>query len=76
MWSRMQMMSIIKWCMFSGGCSSRKEHATMQWVDIDFIAFSFLARKNTTFNNIITISDVHDSQIKTNIDVANEVNYM
>ncbi len=48
----------------------------MQWVDIDFIAFSFLARKNTTLNNIITISDVHDSQIKTNIDVANEVNYM
>ncbi len=48
----------------------------MQWVDIDFVAFSFLARKNTTLNNIITISDVHDNQIKTNIDVANEVNYM
>jgi hypothetical protein len=24
------MMSIIKWCMFSGGCPSRKEHAMMQ----------------------------------------------
>jgi hypothetical protein len=33
----------------------------MQWVDIDFIAFSFPIRKNTTMNNIITISDVHVS---------------
>ncbi len=33
----------------------------MQWVDIDFIAFSFPIRKNTTMNNIITINDVHVS---------------
>jgi len=26
----MQMMSIIEWCMFNGGCPLRKEHATMQ----------------------------------------------
>jgi hypothetical protein len=45
----------------------------MQWVDIDSIAFSFLVRKNTTMNNTITISDVHGSQAKTNIDVANVV---
>ncbi len=31
----------------------------MQWVDIDSIAFSFPTGKNTTMNNIITISDVH-----------------
>ncbi len=24
------MMSIIEWCMFSGGCPSRKEHAMMK----------------------------------------------
>jgi len=23
-------MNIIEWCMFSGGCPSRKEHKTMQ----------------------------------------------
>jgi hypothetical protein len=33
----------------------------MQWVDIDSTAFSFPTRKNTTMNNIITISDVHVS---------------
>jgi len=48
----------------------------MQWVDIDFIAFLFLVRKNTTMNIIITIRFVHVSQAKTNIDVVNEVNYM
>jgi len=30
MWSKMRMMNIIKWCMFSGGCLSRKEHTIMQ----------------------------------------------
>jgi len=45
----------------------------MQWVDIDSIAFSFLVRKNTTMNNTITISDVHGSQVKINIDVVNVV---
>jgi hypothetical protein len=48
----------------------------MQWVDINSIVISFLARKNTTMNNIITISDVHASWGRTNIDVANEMNYM
>jgi hypothetical protein len=48
----------------------------MQWVDIDFIAFSFLARKNTTMNIIITKRVVHVSQARANIDVVNEVNYM
>jgi hypothetical protein len=28
------------------------------------ISFSFFARKNTTMNNTITISDVHGNQIK------------
>jgi hypothetical protein len=48
----------------------------MQWVDIDSIAFSFPIRKNTTMNNIITISDVHASWGRANIDVVNEVNHM
>jgi hypothetical protein len=48
----------------------------MQWVDIDFIAFSFLVRKNSTMNIIITIRFVHVSQARANIDVVNEVNYM
>jgi hypothetical protein len=48
----------------------------MQWVDIDCIGFSFLARKSTTMDNIITIGDLHPSQAKANIDVANEVNHM
>ncbi len=48
----------------------------MQWVDIDSIVFSFPTRKNTTMNNIITISDVHASRATTNINVANDVNYM
>ncbi len=38
--------------------------------------FSFLAMKNTTMNNIITINDVHVSRARANIDVANETNYM
>jgi hypothetical protein len=45
----------------------------MQWVDVDSISFSFLVRKNTTMNNTITISDVHGSWAKTNIDVINVV---
>jgi hypothetical protein len=48
----------------------------MQWVAIDSIAFFFPARKNTTMNSIITINDVHANLGRTNIDVANEVNYM
>jgi hypothetical protein len=48
----------------------------MQWVNIDFIMFSFPTRKNTTTNNIIMINDVHASWARSNIDVANEVNYM
>jgi hypothetical protein len=48
----------------------------MQWVNIDFIMFSFPTRKNTTMNNIIMINDVHASWARSNIDVANEVNYM
>ncbi len=44
--------------------------------DIDFTAFSFPTKKNTTMNNIITINDVHASWTRANIDVANEVNYM
>jgi len=48
----------------------------MQWVDIDSIAFSFPTRKNTTMNNVVMISDVHASQARANIDVANKVNYM
>ncbi len=82
MLSRMEIMSIIEWCMFSGGCPSKKEHVAMQicikivgkesgnvtlnpmqWVDIDYIAFSFHAKKNTTMDNIITISDVHASWV-------------
>jgi hypothetical protein len=31
----------------------------VQWVDINSIAFTFLARKNTTMNNTITIDDMH-----------------
>ncbi len=45
----------------------------MQLVDIDSISFSFLVRKNTTMNNTITISDVHGSWAKTNIDVVNVI---
>ncbi len=45
-------------------------------MEIDSITFSFPVRKYTTMNNIITISDVHVSQTRANIDVANEVNYM
>jgi hypothetical protein len=45
----------------------------MQWVNIDSIAFSFIVRKNTTMSNNITISDVHGSQAKTNIDGVNVV---
>jgi hypothetical protein len=48
----------------------------MQWVNIDSIVFSFHAKKNTTMNNIIMIIDVHASRARSNIDVANEVNYM
>ncbi len=48
----------------------------MQWVDIDSIAFLFCARKNTMVNNTITISDVHVTWAKVNIDVANEVNHI
>jgi hypothetical protein len=48
----------------------------MEWVDIDSFAFSFPTRKNKTMNNIITINDVHASQATTNINVANDVNYM
>ncbi len=48
----------------------------MQWVDIDYVVFSFPTRKNTTMNNVITISDVHASRATTNINVANDVNYM
>ncbi len=33
----------------------------LHWVDIDSISFSFPDRKNTTMNNIITISDAHVS---------------
>ncbi len=40
------------------------------------ISFSFFARKNTTMNNTRTISDVHDNQTKTNIDVMNETNHI
>jgi hypothetical protein len=45
-------------------------------VDIDSIAFLFCARKNTTMNNTIIISDVHGTWAKVNIDVANEVNHI
>jgi hypothetical protein len=48
----------------------------MQSIDIDFIAFSFPAKKNTTMNNIIMINDMHVSRARGNIDVANEMNYM
>ncbi len=48
----------------------------MQWVDIDFITFSFHVRKNTNTNNTTTISDVYDNWFKTNIDVVNEVNHI
>jgi hypothetical protein len=48
----------------------------MQWVNIDSIVFSFLARKNTTMNNILMINDVHANRARSNIDVANEINYM
>jgi hypothetical protein len=48
----------------------------MQWVDIDYIVFSFLARKNTTMDNIIMIYDLHASWAGANIDVVNEVNHM
>jgi hypothetical protein len=40
------------------------------------ISFSFFARKITTMNNTITISDVHGSQTKTNIDAMNEINHI
>ncbi len=48
----------------------------MQWLDIDFITFSFHVRKNTNTNNTTTISDVYDNWVKTNIDVVNEVNHI
>jgi hypothetical protein len=40
------------------------------------ITFSFHARKNTIVNNTITISDMHGSQARTNIDVGNEINHV
>jgi hypothetical protein len=48
----------------------------MQWVDIDYIVFSFLPRKNTAMDNIITICDLHVNQIRANIDMGNEINQM
>ncbi len=42
----------------------------MSWVNIDSIVFPFLARKNTTMNNIIMINDVHASRARSNIDVG------
>ncbi len=36
----------------------------MQWVDINSIAFTFLARKNTTMNNTIIINNMHGNQAK------------
>ncbi len=48
----------------------------IQQADIDTIAFSLPTRKNTTMNNIITISDMHCSLVKSNIDVANEINHI
>ncbi len=47
----------------------------MQWLNIDSIAFSFPLRKNITVNNIITISDVHATQVKANIEEANALNH-
>ncbi len=41
-----------------------------------FYYFSFPTRTNTTMDNIIMISDLHASQAKANIYVANEINHM
>jgi hypothetical protein len=45
-------------------------------VDIDSIAFLVPTRKNITMNNILTISDVCGSSVKSNIGVAIEVNHI
>ncbi len=42
-----------------------------QWVDI--ILFSFLARSNVTFNNIIMISANRATKAKQNLDEANDI---
>jgi hypothetical protein len=44
-----------------------------QWVDISSILFSFLARNNVTFNNIILISPHHATKAKQNLDVTNDI---
>jgi hypothetical protein len=47
----------------------------MQWLDIDSIAFLFPSRKNITMNSTITISDVHVSHVRTNIEKINALNH-
>ncbi len=47
----------------------------MQQLNVDSIAFSFPSRKNITINNTITISDVHASWAKANIEEANALNH-
>jgi len=42
-----------------------------QWVEISFVAFSFLDRSNTTVNSIISISVSHAFKAKANLDVTN-----
>jgi hypothetical protein len=42
-----------------------------QWVEISFIAFSFLVRSNTTIDSIININVTHASKAKANLDAAN-----
>jgi hypothetical protein len=48
----------------------------MEWLDIDSIAFSFPSRKNITMNSTITISDVHVSQARINIEKVNALNHI
>ncbi len=47
----------------------------MQWLNLNFVAFSFHSKKNIFVNNTITSSDVHANWAKTNIDEANALNH-
>jgi hypothetical protein len=44
-----------------------------QWVDISSVLFSFVARNNVTFNNIIMINANCATKAKQNLDVANDI---
>jgi hypothetical protein len=47
----------------------------MQWLNFNSIAFSLLSRKKMIVNNTITISDVHASWARANIEEVNALNH-